>query len=132
MADESYLLPGPMELLDLEHANSVTLSLSRFQQGYTVIHPKVVTMRHIRIYMEQNELVEPPTPGTPISLKVPCLRVFGARVDKASPATYWDITSLTLQAALLPRLIGQNGQPVVLTFTAHGEKPTKRYSIEQA
>lgn len=123
-------LPGPMELLDLEHSNSITLSIDRYQQGTTQIHPKTITPRDIRIFMQQQGLTTPPAPGTPIYKIIPVLRVFGTRIDKPSPATYWDITSLTLQAALLPLLIAHNGSRLTVTLTAHGEKPTKRYSVE--
>lgn len=124
-------LPGPMELLDLEHQNAITLSITSYQQGETTIHPKAPGPRQLRIYMQQNGLTEPPTPGTPISIRVPVLRVFGVRVDKPSPARYWDITSLTLQADLLPRLIAYQGGTLNVTLTANGHKPTKRYSVEQ-
>jgi hypothetical protein len=124
-------LPGPMELLDLEHGNSIRLNIERFEQGVTTIHPKQPTPRHIRLYMQQNALTEPPAPGTPISIRVPVLRVYGSRLDEPSRAPYWDITALTLQADLLPRLIAHRYEPLVVTLTANGHKPTKRYSIEQ-
>ena len=123
-------LPGPMELLDLEHQNSITLSLTSYQQGETTIHPKNPGPRQVRIYMQQNGLTEPPTSGTPISIRIPVLRVFGFRVDKPSPARYWDISSLTLQADLLPRLIASSGGTLNVTISANGYKPTKRYSVE--
>lgn len=123
-------LPGPMELLDLEHGNQITLRLERFEQGTTLIHPKQPSPRQLRIYMQQNGLTAPPAPGTPISNRIPVLRVFGSRVDQPSPLHYWDVTSLTLQADLLPRLLAHQGLPLTVTLTAHGYKPTKRYSVE--
>ena len=39
-------LPGPYELLDLEHGNSITLSLTRGEMGEVAIHPKNITPRH--------------------------------------------------------------------------------------
>jgi hypothetical protein len=125
------VLAEPLEFLDLEHANSVTLALTSFQQGQAAIHPKAVTPRATRIYMDQNGLTEPPAPGTPITNWVPVLRVFGARIDKPSPLSYWDISSKTLQANLLPRLIANQGGTLTVTLTANGVKPTKRYSVEQ-
>lgn len=121
-----------MELLDLEHQNAITLSLTGYQQGVTTIHPKNPGPRQIRIYMQQNGLTVPPVAGTPISIQIPVLRVFGVRVDKPSPTKYWDITSLTLQADLLPRLMAYNGGTLNVTISANGYKPTKRYSIEVA
>jgi hypothetical protein len=131
MSDGQLELPGPMELLDLEHQNSITLSITSYQQGTTKIHPKSPTPRDVRIFMEQQGLTAPPAPGTPIFKTIPVLRVFGSRIDKPSPNRYWDISSLTLQADVLPRLTGREGFPVTLTMTAEGYRPTKRYSVEQ-
>jgi len=131
MADDStYVLPEPMEFLDLEHNDSVTLRLDRFILGKAAIHPKVTSPRHVRIYMQQNGLTEPPAAGTPITIYIPVLRVYGSRLDKASPNTYWDISSKTLQASLQPVLLANQGGFVTVTLTAQGVKPTKRYSIE--
>lgn len=123
-------LAGPMELLDLEHSNSVTLRVDRFEQGLTTIHPKNPTPRDVRIFMEQQGLTAPPPAGQPIYKQIPVLRIFGTRLDKPSPATYWDISALTLQAQLLPMLTANAGRPFVITLTANGYRPTKRYSIE--
>jgi hypothetical protein len=125
-------LAAPMELLDLEHANSITLGIDRFEQGLTTIHPKSPTPRDVRIFMQQQNLTEPPRPGQPIFKQIPVLRVFGVRLDKPSPSTYWDITSTTLQASLSPILTANAGRRVVVTLTAQGVKPTKRYSVEVA
>lgn len=123
-------LPAPMELLDLEHANSVTLRINHFEQGYTTIHPKSPTPRDVRIFMQQQGLTAPPVAGQPIFKQIPVLRVYGTRLDTPSPGTYWDISSLTLQAALLPILTTNASRQVVLKLTALGVKPTKRYSVE--
>lgn len=124
-------LAEPIELLDLEHGASISLAIDRFQQGTTVIHPTAITPRHVRLHMQQNNLTAPPVAGTPISVQIPVLRVFGTRVDKPSPLHYWDISSKTLQADLLPRLIAHQGGVLTVTLTANGYKPTKRYSVEQ-
>lgn len=124
-------LPGPMELLDLEHQDKITLSITGYQQGETTIHPKNPGPRQVRIYMQQNGLTEPPATGVPISIRIPVLRVFGVRTDKTSPNRYWDISSLRLQADLLPRLIAAGGTALNVTLTAIGYKPTKVFSVEQ-
>jgi len=124
-------LPEPIELLDLEHGNAISLAIDRFEMGQTLIHPTQPTPRHVRIHMQQFGLTAPPVAGTPISVMVPALRVFGTRLDKPSPLHYWDITSKTLQADLLPRLIANQGGVLTVTLTANGYKPTKRYSVEQ-
>lgn len=130
MPDDFPMLPEPMELLDLEHGNSIQLRIDRYDRGWTVIHPVRVTPRHIRLYMEQHGLTEPPAAGTPISVKIPVLRVYGERLDQTSPLSYWDITSKRLIADLGARLYATGGAPLIVTLTAVGVKPTKRYSVE--
>lgn len=124
-------LAEPIELLDLEHGASISLAIDRFQEGKTLIHPREVTPRHVRIHMQQNGLTAPPVQGTPISVMVPVLRVFGTRLDKPSAIHYWDITAKRLQADLLPRLYAHMGGVLTVTLTAVGYKPTKTYSVEQ-
>jgi hypothetical protein len=124
-------LPEPMEYLDLEHANSVVLNINRAELGTAQIHPKNLTPRNIRLYMQQNGLSEPPAAGVPVTVRIPVLRLFGSRVDATSPLSYWDVSSKTLQANLWPRLQAFNGLSLQLTITANGVRPTKRYSVEQ-
>ena len=123
-------LPPPLEFLDLEHGESIQLRITKFDMGTAEIHARTVTPRHIRLYMTQNGLTEPPAPGTPITNRVPVLRVWGERLDKPSSAPYWDISSLRLQADLLPRLNNSGGTPLAVTITAEGYKPVKRFSVE--
>lgn len=124
-------LAEPMEFLDLEHGNSMTLNLTSYELGTALIHPTAITPRHTRLHMMQNELSDPPTPGTPITVRIPVLRVFGQRIDRPSPLHYWDISSKRLQADLLPRLQTHAGGVLGVTITANGYKPTKVYSVEQ-
>jgi len=53
--------------------------------------------------MDQRQLEAPPPPGTPITVEIPALSLFGSRLDKTSPAAYWDVSSKTLRADLLSR-----------------------------
>jgi hypothetical protein len=131
MSDGVRVLPEPMEFLDLAHGASIQLRIDRYDQGVATIHPTQVTHRHRRIFMEQQGLTEPPAAGMPIGIQVPVIRLYGTRLDKESPTRYWDISAKTLQADLLPRLIAMQGIPLTLTITATGERPTKRYSVEQ-
>ena len=124
-------LAEPYEFLDLEHGGSVTLNITSYQLGTALIHPTSITPRQTRLYMMQNGLSAPPQAGTPITIRIPVLRVFGQRIDKPSPLNYWDISSKTLQANLLPRLTVYAGGVLSVTLTANGYKPTKRYSVEQ-
>ena len=124
-------LSEPIELLDLEHAGSITLNITSYELGTGLIHPTSITPRQTRLYMMQNGLSEPPTAGTPISIRIPIIRVFGQRIDKPSPLHYWDISSKRLQADLLPRLQTRAGGVLSVTITATGYKPTKVFSVEQ-
>lgn len=124
-------LPEPYEFLDLEHQGKITLNITSYQLGTALIHPTAVTPRATRLYMMQNGLTEPPTPGTPITNRIPVLRVFGQRIDKLSPLSYWDISSKRLQADLLPRLQIHQGGVLSVTITADGYKPTKTFSVAQ-
>jgi hypothetical protein len=123
-------LPEPMEFFDLEHADSATLSITSAQMGTAQIHPKDITQRNVRIHMQQNGLTAPPVAGTPITIRIPVLRLFGTRVDATSPLHYWDVSSKTLQADLMPRLTTFNGAALQVKITAQGHKPTKRYPVE--
>jgi len=123
-------LPSPIELVDLEHDASMKIRIDKYERGTIAIHPKAVSARHLRLHMDQRGLTEPPVAGTPITVDIPALRVYGERLDEFSPAKYWDITSLTLQADLLARLFASQGVSLTVTLTAHGYKPTKRYSVE--
>lgn len=124
------LLPEPYEFLDLHHGNSVMLRVDSWLDGSAVIHPHNPTPRHVRQHMAQNNLAEAPAVGTPIGVEVPVLRVVGARLDQPSSQTYWDISSKRLRADLLARFTNNPSLPIVVTLTAEGQKPTKRYSVE--
>lgn len=124
-------LPEPMEYVDIESGDSIQLLVDRYQQGVATIHPTRITNRHRRIYMSQQGLTDAPAMDMPISIEVPVLRVFGERLDKPSPAKYWDFSAKTLQADLLPRLIAAAGGVLRITISAIGAGPTKRFSVEQ-
>lgn len=124
------LLPEPLEFVDLDPGASMTIRVDSFQDGSTVIHPSSPTPRHVRIHMSQNALAAPPPAGTPISVEVPALRLFGQRVDKPDSLTHFDISSKTLRADLLARLTAGLQLPVTIVLTANGQRPRKRYSVE--
>jgi hypothetical protein len=131
MSSAAAELSEPIEFLDLEHNHSIELAIQGYQQGVVSIHPRQVTQRHVRIYMDQNNLTEPPAAGTPITVQIPVLRVVGMRMDMPSPNTYWDISSKRLQADLVPRLQQHQNTILRVKITASGEKPTKQFSVEQ-
>ena len=125
-------LPEPYEFLDLEHRCSITLNLQGYWLGTALIHPTAITPRQVRLHMMQQGLSAPPVAGTPITVRIPVLRVFGQRIDKPSPLSYWDISSKRLQADLVPRLQTRAGSVLSVVITATGYKPTKIFSVEQA
>ena len=125
-------LEEPMEFVDLHHGETMTLRVDHYEDGVTTIHPVTVTQRHIRQHMDQRQLEAPPPAGTPITVEIPVLRLFGMRLDKTSPAPYWDVSSKTLRADLLSRFTTSLSFPIVLTLTANGARPHKRYSVEMS
>jgi hypothetical protein len=124
------LLPEPLEFIDLAPGASMSIVVTGWQDGSAVIHPGTITSRHISIHMSQQGLTEPPMAGTPIKNEVPVLRLIGKRVDEASNANYFDISSKTLRADLLARLTAGLQLPVTIQLTANGQRPRKRYSVE--
>jgi len=124
------ILSEPYNYIDLLPGASIVLRVTSYEDGEAVIHPKNVTQRHIRQHMDQRGLTAPPAPGTPISVETPVLRLYGSRQDEASPASYWDISSKTARADLLARLMHGLPLPSMITLTANGAAPLKRYSIQ--
>ena len=124
------LLSEPFEYIDLMPGVSETLRVDSFADGTGVIHPRNVTPRHIRQHMDQRGLSDPPPAGTPISVEVPVLRLYGQRLDKPSPEKYFDTSSKTLRADLLARFQDGLALPMTIVLTANGARPQKRYSVE--
>lgn len=145
-------LDEPFEYIDLANGMSMTLQVTAFEDGTGLIHPTNPTAKHVAAFMQQNALIQPPVQGTPIGIQVFVLRLFGSRLDKASAAPYFDISSRTLQAQLLPLLDVSAGStpttalearktavsygkvtltvPLTIKMTAAGARPQKRYSVE--
>ncbi len=124
------LLPEPFEFVDLADGQSMSLLVDSWMDGSGKIHPVHPTPRHVRIHMDQRQLIAPPLPGTPIDVEVPMLRLAGTRLDETSPAHYWDVSSKTLRADLLARFSSGLTLPAHLRLTANGHRPKKRYSVE--
>src|SRR5271166_233676 len=123
------LLAEPMEFLDLHHGSAVRISISAWTDGEASIAPKVPTARHVAIHMAQNELTSAPPPGHPITVVVPVLRVFMKRLDEPSPVPYYDISSKTLRAQMLPLLQSGIHRSKEFIISANGHAPLKRYSV---
>lgn len=82
-----------------------------------------------RILAWQNgsAVITPKTSG--IAQEIPVLRIHVQRLDRTSPARYYDISSRQVQAQLFGYL--ETGNYVGRTFTldAHGFKPSKQFSL---
>jgi hypothetical protein len=125
------MLPEPFEYIDLHHGESMILRITSYEQGEGEIYPTKPSPRQVAAFMREHGLTEPPTPGTPIGVTVPIMRLFGQRLDEQSDAPYWDASSKTLQAALRGYLTRNYGVPVEVKLTAVGAAPYKRYSISR-
>jgi len=123
------ILDGPMEFLDLEHGHSVTLQVSSFLEGETVIAPRNPTQAQRAQFMQENGMTDPPGVGHPITVTIPVVRLFGTRLDEPDLRPYWDISSKTLIAQLTPQLRAGTHTYRQFTITANGVKPKKRYSL---
>lgn len=101
-------LPGPYELMDLQDKERVSFRVVRFEEG------------EITIKTDQE-------PGGKV---VQACRVHVPREDKPAGLPYYDITSKTLCADILPFLKDPVQMRRRFTVTAHGVRPRKRYALE--
>jgi hypothetical protein len=123
-------LPGPINYLDLEHTESVALSVTSIEVGRTLIHPTIPTARHRTFFMQQNGLQSAPDAGTPISVWVYTVRLNGQRLDQPSQFAHWDITSSHLAHDLVARFGARVLTPMAVKISATGHKPRKVFSVE--
>jgi len=111
MVAELRRLPGPYEILDLPDRGSVTLRLVSWEQGSMVIHPT--------------------WPGAPAEKEIPVLRLHLAAGVKPYPPEYFDVTSKTLQAQLLPMLMERGFERYEYVITKYGVAPRARFTLER-
>jgi len=111
MAEVSRRLMGPYELLDLPDRGSVRLRIVTWEQGIITIHPRYE--------------------GGPAEKDIPVLRVHLAAGVKALPPMYYDITSKTLQAQLLPLLLERGYERYEYVVTKYGVAPKARFTLER-
>lgn len=123
------ILAEPYEFVDLSHGRTMVLRVTSLEDGSAVIHPRTPSPRHVAQHMAQKGLDAAPAAGTPISIETEVLRLHGQRLDEPSPAPYWDVSSKTLRADLLARSKAGLQTPFILTLTANGAAPYKRYSV---
>lgn len=111
MAEGLRPLPGPYEILDLPDGESVRLQIVSYERGSMVIHPTY--------------------PGAPAEKEIPALRVHLAPGVKPYPPQYYDVTSKTLTAQLLPLLMARGFENYVYVVTKHGVAPRARFTLER-
>lgn len=104
------MLPEPLEILDLADGQSIALKISSWRTGSGVIHPKY--------------------PGAPTSQRVRILRIQVPPEYKATVPYYYDITSKTLIAGLMPYLERPGFEERVFTVTKIGIRPTARFTLK--
>lgn len=111
MAEELRRLAGPIEFLDLKDRESQDLKIVSWERGITLIH----TTRR----------------GRELDVDIPVLRVHVTAAVKPLPPRYFDISSKTLQAQLLPLLLQRGFEGWTYRVTAYGVAPRKRFSLER-
>jgi len=108
MAEELKRLPPPFEILDLADGESIEMQIKKWELGLGIIVPRVIGVeKEIRI-----------------------LRVWVDPRYKLTVPYYWDITSGTLQAGLLPYLEKPNFTKLIFKITKYGVAPRARFTLE--
>lgn len=100
-------LPGPYELLDLEDEETLTTKIESFDAGEVKIETK----------------------RKPEGKFVNTLRVHVPQHSKDYFPFYWDITSQTLIAQLMPFLEQPGYAQKTYTITKHGVAPRARFTL---
>jgi hypothetical protein len=103
-------LAGPYEIFELKDGESKELTVTRYEYGTVIIHPRY--------------------PGAPPSKEIAAVRLYIRPEEKPAGVPYWDITSQTLIAQLRPFLEAMPPTGLRIRLTAHGIPPSKRYSLE--
>jgi len=111
MAEEMRPLIGPYEILDLADRGSVRIRIVSSERGSIVIHPRY--------------------PGAPPEKTIPALRVHLAPGVKPYPPNYYDITSKTLTAQLVPFLMQRDFMNYEFVITKYGIAPKARFTLER-
>jgi len=111
MAEVLRPLVGPMEYLDLPDRGVAKLRIVTWQRGTGIIHPRYA--------------------GAPEEKEVEVLRLHLAAGVKAFPPPYYDITSKTLIAQLLPLLLERGFERYEYVITKFGVAPKARFTLER-
>lgn len=101
-------LPGPYEILELTDGESMTTKIESWKVGEVEIHPA---------YQPQGKMIK-------------ALRIGVPKINKEFFPFYWDVTSQTLLAQLMPFLEAPGYAQKTYTITKHGVAPRARFSLE--
>lgn len=101
-------LPGPFEILELGDGETLTTRVLKWRVGEVEIHPA---------YKPEGKMIM-------------ALRIEVPEVDKEFFPYYWDITSQTLLAQLVPHLEQPGFERKTFRITKHGMAPRARFSLE--
>ena len=102
------LLPGPYELLELEDGGALSTRISNWELGEVTIHPAY----------------------KPEGKQVTTLRIHVPQTDKEFFPFYWDVTSQTLIAQLVPHLEQPHFELKTYIIIKHGVAPSARFTLE--
>jgi hypothetical protein len=108
MAEQVKELPGPYEILELVDGESRELVITGFVVGSMVIRP----------------------PHAPNGKQITAVRVMVPKQIKPLPPYYWDITSQTLVAQVLPYLQAGGYVGKKFTIKKFGVAPKARFTLE--
>lgn len=111
MAEELRRLVGPMEFLDLPDRGSVRIRIVSWERGSTEIN----TIRR----------------GREVRVEIPILRVHVTAASKPYPPMYYDISSKTLTAQMLPFLMERGFERFEYVITKFGVAPRARFTLER-
>lgn len=100
-------LPGPYEILELGDGESLTVRVERWESGEVTIYPP-----HAR----QGKVIQ-------------ALRIHVGPDQKQFFPYWWDLTSKTLVAQLLPMLEAGTVGTRPVTITKHGVAPRARFTV---
>ena len=101
-------LPGPYEILELKDRETLTTRIVKWETGKVEIHPA---------YKPEGKWII-------------ALRIEVPREDKEFFPWYWDVTSTTLVAQLLPQLQVAGFERKTYKITKFGVAPRARFTLE--
>lgn len=101
-------LAGPFEILELADGQVIAFSVVRWELGEMTIVPR--------------------WPGA-AAKEIRVLRLWVSPGDKPIGLSYWDITSQTAIAQIVPLLQAPPGPPWKVQLRAYGVAPRKRFTV---